>query len=220
MCKDLRSLREGKLRVSYINRKTFLPQDINSTNACFIPEDDQRKCFIGGDIRVNENSQLTVMQTVWMREHNRVADRLAKLNPKWNDETLYQESRRIVGAQLQHIIYKEFLPILLGWDFRRKYSLFLTNNGYSNSYSSDVNAGISNEFATAAYRLHSLVEGKLKLLNDRNKLIRSLELRTQFFNPEILYEKRSLESMINGLTGQPTQQGIHFSSNFSVFVVN
>ena len=56
---------------------------------------------------------LTVMHTLLVREHNRVAARLAQLNPSWNDEIVYQESRRIVVAEMQHITFTEWLPNIL-----------------------------------------------------------------------------------------------------------
>ncbi len=65
-------------------------------------------------MRVNEQPGLTMIQNLLLREHNRIADILRKLNPKWNDEIVYQESRRIVAAEIQHITYNEWLPLILG----------------------------------------------------------------------------------------------------------
>lgn len=65
-------------------------------------------------MRGNQNPQLTVLQIILLREHNRVADTLHHLNPHWDDETIYQEARKIVIAEYQHINYYEWLPIFLG----------------------------------------------------------------------------------------------------------
>ena len=75
---------------------------------------DNRYCFQSGDSRVNEFIGLTVMNQVWMREHNRITDFFIKMNPQWDDERLYQETRRIVIAQMQHVVYNEFVPLLIG----------------------------------------------------------------------------------------------------------
>ena len=52
------------------------------------------------------------MHTLWVREHNRIATNLKLLRPYADDETLFQEARKIVIAELQHITYNEWLPEL------------------------------------------------------------------------------------------------------------
>lgn len=51
---------------------------------------------------------------MWLREHNRVAAALAALNPRWNDETLFQEARRVVVGEWQTVVFRDWLPWLLG----------------------------------------------------------------------------------------------------------
>lgn len=54
-----------------------------------------------GDSRANEMLELACMHTLFVREHNRLARGLKRLNPHWNGEKLYQEARKIVGAMIQ-----------------------------------------------------------------------------------------------------------------------
>ena len=94
------------------------------------------------------------MQTLFNREHNRIAQQLAAVNPTWTDDTLYNEARRINIAQIQHIVYNEFVPTATG-NMKIKP---LVGPNYFSGYDSSVNPAISNEFATAAFRMgHSLV---------------------------------------------------------------
>jgi len=135
--------------------------------------------FLAGDIRVNENVELISMQTLFLREHNRLADQFAKADPKLTDEQIYQQARRIVVAELQVITYNEFIPALLGKQLK----------AYT-GYHADVNPGISNEFATAAFRIgHSMLGGDVEFLdNNGNEIRDAISLREAFFNPNLVKE--------------------------------
>lgn len=85
-----------------------------------------------GEIRVNEQLVLTCMHTLMAREHNRLAAGLAQVNPHWDDETLFQEARRINIGIIQHVTFNEFLPILLGKEVMDKFGLVLQKDGYWN----------------------------------------------------------------------------------------
>lgn len=67
-----------------------------------------------GDVRVNQHPNMAVNTISFMRLHNILCDEFKRLNPKWNDEKIYQEARRLVIAMYQHVTYNEFLPVILG----------------------------------------------------------------------------------------------------------
>ncbi|XP_071091100.1 salivary peroxidase/catechol oxidase-like [Haliotis cracherodii] len=132
----------------------LLPTDMKETNAgvCNAP------CFDAGDTRRNEQMGLTSMHTLLMREHNRIARTLKKYNPHWNDEKLFQESRKILNAMAQKITYSDFLNIVLDPETRRKNNIDSTGPGYANVYDPTVDPSIRNVFGAAAFRFgHTLV---------------------------------------------------------------
>jgi len=116
-----------------------------------------------GDSRTNQILGLTSLHVLFLRQHNLIAANLATINPQWGDEILYEETRRIVIAILQHITYNEFLPLILGRLTMDAYGLTPQTTGYSPSYDETVNPSITNEFSAAAFRMgHSLIQGHMK----------------------------------------------------------
>ena len=68
--------------------------------------------YIVGDERVSENPALGGMHVIWVRQHNHIAQRLAKIT-SWSSYKIFQETRKIIGAMLQFITYKHYLPKIL-----------------------------------------------------------------------------------------------------------
>lgn len=179
--------------------KTDIPDE-----GCMREHGDQR-CFLAGEIRVNEQLILGIMHTLLMREHNRIAHILAKLNPHWDDERLYQETRRIVIAEIQHITYNEFLPQLLGKEVMARYGLLLSK-GYWDGYNPKVNPGITASFSAAAFRFgHSLLPSAVERWSPTHKFIASKRLSDLIRQPYDLFRPGVLDEYIMGMANQPCQ---------------
>ncbi|KAI8420852.1 hypothetical protein MSG28_008047 [Choristoneura fumiferana] len=165
-----------------------------------------------GDIRMNQNPQLTVLQIILLREHNRLADALTHLNPHWGDETVFQEARRINIAQYQHINYYEYLPIFLGAENMIKNKLIYPGvHGYVNDYNPNVDPAVLDEHATAAFRhFHTLIRGFLQLISENRQLLGAVRMSDWFNRPLLLEIGTTFEDLARGLT---TQQ-MDFSDQF------
>ncbi|XP_037943386.1 chorion peroxidase-like [Teleopsis dalmanni] len=163
-------------------------------------------CFEAGEIRVNEQLVLTCMHTLMAREHNRVATALAQINKHWDDETLFQEARRINVAIVQHVTFNEFLPILLGKEIMEKFGLVLRKDGYWDGYDPSVNPGIIDAFAGAAFRFgHSLLPTAVERWSKAHKFIASKRLSDLIRRPYDLYRAGVLDEYFMGLMNQVAQ---------------
>ena len=194
----LRLFRNGLLKTSQVDGQQFLPQ---SNSNCGIPSERRQKCFFAGDGRSNVQANLVVLHALFVRHHNNVAQQLQQLNPQWDDETVFQEARRIVGAQIQHVTYNEFLPIVIGNSEMDRMGLRLSES-YSNSYDASVDAQIISSFATAAYRMHTMIPKTIDFADQSGSTVGSIDLSETYNNPSVLYESRSFERLTNGLTSQ------------------
>lgn len=195
---ELRTFSKGQLKTT---GNTLPPQAItgNELNLCRSAQSG-RGCFFCGDSRSNENIGLTCIHTIFLRFHNKLALELSQINPHWTDDIIYQETRRILTAIFQHIVYDEFLPLVLG----RSHASF---GPYQ--YNPSTNPTITNEFATAAYRFgHSLVNGFLRRFNSQHQLIEEISLSQLLFRPFEAYNQQmgGLDTLIFGLLLTPASK--------------
>ena len=172
----LRSFQGGALSTSAGDLPPLNTAGLANANDAHIFPDNE--LFLAGDVRANENVELSAIHTLFVREHNQIAAAIAAVNSSLSDEQIFQTTRRIVVAELQVITYREFLPALLGTNALRPYQ----------GYNPEVNPGIATEFSTAAYRIgHTLINDDVEFLdNEGNQIQTALELAFAFFNPAVL----------------------------------
>ncbi|CAL4066109.1 unnamed protein product [Meganyctiphanes norvegica] len=163
----------------------------------------EKDCFLAGDVRIDMVPGLIVIHTAFIRFHNIIAYQLSSFNTNWDDETIYQETRRIVGALFQLITYRDWLPILLGDKVMNDYNLNVASGGYSKTYNPVVIPTIRNVFATAAFRFgHSLPGDILKAAEKKDDFNQTFH----FFDTCIIQKaKTSPSSMLKGLARCPME---------------
>ena len=198
----LKSSRSGRSRGRELLPSCASDRARSNIEACGeVCEQDRRSCVFAGDLRVNEQPGLTVMHTVWVREHNRVAGQLRDINSQWGDERVFQEAKRIVTAEWQHIIYNEWLPILLGFNYMTSFNLLPLTEGYTRDYDEGMDSRINNEFAAAAFRFgHSMIASHIPSRDVRGRNTSSLDLKDSFNNPSFLKETGFIANTIRGYT--------------------
>lgn len=79
----------------------------------FPPRPDGTGVMNSGDFRVNGNVALTLLHTLFIREHNRIVEELKEDFPYANGKFLYDTARKLNIAQYQNIVFYEYLPTIV-----------------------------------------------------------------------------------------------------------
>lgn len=178
------------------NNSTYFPTGTlpMANDAHRVPDD---QLFAAGDVRANENVELLSLHTIFLREHNRIADEIHNAHPELSDESVFQMARARVIGELQAITYNEWLPAVLGQGALAPYR----------GYNPNVNPGIANEFSTAAFRLgHSMLGDDVQFLdNNGNPIAEEAALSDVFFNPPVL-QTNGVDSILKYLASDPSSE--------------
>ncbi|XP_051891642.1 eosinophil peroxidase-like [Pristis pectinata] len=191
------------------NGREYLPFHSASRSSCGSMEEacgtgpEATPCFIGGDVRVNEQLGLLAFHTIFLREHNRIARELNSMNPHWNGDRIYHEARKILGAFQQIINHRDYVPRVIGTEATKKY--LPEYKGYDES----INPSIANVFSTAAFRFgHVTIQPFLFRLAENyqeHPEFPNLLLHQTFFTPWRLIRQGGVDPIVRGLIGHPSK---------------
>lgn len=194
------ALREGsggRLRVSDDATSPFGLLPYTNGEEMAGDNDPESPLYLAGDIRANENTGLTLLHTIFVREHNYWADRLADDHPDWDDDMLFTAARSIVEAELQKITYQDWLPHLIA-----------SETPADTGHDPDADHSISTEFSTAAFRFgHTAVTSKIGRMMEDGATAPEGDLSVQqaFFNIEP-FQSQGVDTLIRGQTGDAAQE--------------
>jgi peroxidase len=157
-----------------------------------LPIDPQSGMFMAGDVRAQENPDLTALQTLFVREHNYQVDQLHKEHPNWSGDKLYEMAKAITTAEMVNITYSEFLPHLLGEDAIKPY----------HGYDPTVDARITEEFEGAAYRFgHSIVSDEISATSNIGAFTSEQTLAESFFENPATFAATGADGLLRHLSG-------------------
>lgn len=180
--KALRAFKDGLLKTSSGDLMPFNTNRLNNAPT------SGKQLFLAGDHRANEHPVLTSLHTIFMREHNSIARELKENFPNWNDEELYQNARHINIAQMQKIVFEEWLPAITG----------RTLPPYR-GFKSNVDPSISVIFSTAAFRVgHTMIGNQLNRRGPGNKLQTPVSFQKMLFPGSGSFKIKGLESFVRG----------------------
>lgn len=81
------------------------------------PEEQKDAFFAVGLEHGNSTIGNTVMNVVFLREHNRVAGRLAAEHPDWDDDRLFETARNILIVLLLKLVVEEYIAHIAPYEF-------------------------------------------------------------------------------------------------------
>lgn len=153
------------------------------------------RCFEGKceqspfDVR---NVQLPTGQAIALlfhRNHNRHARKLAKIQPAWTDEQIFQEARRWNIAEYQHCVFNEYLKTLTGCAMAKKFGILPEPIGQFSKYKPDVALKTIIEFQTTAGRHgHAALTEDINIVDPSNGKESKINFRDSAKAESIFYE--------------------------------
>ena len=189
----LRTFENGRMKVSEHEHGDLLPVGGEGSPGMSFGGFSANLKFVAGDVRANEHIALLAIHTLFVREHNRLADAILDRNPDWTDEQIFQRARKIVAAEIAAITFEEYLP-----------SLGITMPEYEGP-DLTVEPTMFNEFATVAFRMgHSQIGNQMMRMTESRVPIPEghLSLKDGFWETAPITDEGGIAPTLRGLAFQ------------------
>ncbi|XP_053386612.1 peroxidase-like protein isoform X2 [Mercenaria mercenaria] len=191
-----------RLKTAIFGNQERLPN--GPSNTCTLTDSSQN-CSAAGDGRVNEVPTLTSYHFLFVKEHNRIADTIKEFYE--TDETIFQETRRILIAIMQKIVYDEFLPSFFSQKGLERYKL---RSSAKFVYNPDTDPTMLNAFGIAFRVGHTWIPQRMRLFSRSLTQINTpgfnRKTENTFENPDMTYLPNGFERLAYYLSGSQSPE--------------
>ncbi|XP_076436355.1 prostaglandin G/H synthase 2-like isoform X2 [Babylonia areolata] len=186
----LRSFSGGKFRMQVVHGEEY-PMTVGQTGTemlypSHVAEENR---FALGHSFFGLLPGLFVYSTVWMREHNRVCDILARAHPEWGDEQLFQTAKLVVLGETIKIVIEDYVQHLSSYNYQLLFVpevLFGEAFQYQNRIMAEFNH---------LYHWHPLMPTTFDINGTR------YAMKDYMFHSEIVF-KHGLATMVDAMSKQ------------------
>ncbi|CAH0700224.1 unnamed protein product [Spodoptera exigua] len=181
---EARKFEGGLLKYEEEEGRVWPPGDATNASCIANRRPKESRCHKTPSIETNSLVTINMMSIWFWRHHNQTANRLAKLNPCWDDEKLFYTARDInIAIEMQIFLY-EFFTLMGGYENLIADGVIIYN-GFRDTYNEAFIPQMSMEFPLALRWAHTMQEGNLKMYNPHGEYIKKvpivdLTLRTGF----------------------------------------
>lgn len=181
----IRLYKGGKLR---LGKKNILPVDVKGK---YSPSMN----------RFTSTPIASIYPALFSRNHNHLAERLAKLNPQWTDEIIFQEARRINIANFQ-------FNLITAKSIEKVF-----NKTINEPYSDKRNAATSVEFSFAYRGGHYYIPSYMSFLNENYE-------ETKYLQSDTIGKIELLENDFDGALRGATNQVVNVGQYSDEVITN
>lgn len=159
--------------------------------------DNAQLLAMGSDV---SNSQIgySMLNTLFLREHNRIAREIAETNPRWSEDRVFYAARSVLTVMLIRVVIEQYINHIQPYLFEFR----LDPRGFDKRRWMRPN-WVAVEF-NLLYRWHSLIPDELEVGSQ------TLPLAATMFRTKDLLSTHGLAALIDSASRQPAGRlGLH-----------
>lgn len=163
------------------------PPSYKRPSICYLNQlPKETRCHMTPDDGTNTLAGINIEAVWFWRYHNFIAKELAKVNPCWDDNKLFEVAREINIAVALQMYYYEVLPVFFGYHNMVRDRVLDPSGGFRDEYNENILPQMILEYPFVLRWLHNIQDGAMKLYDQDGYYLKevpivNLTLRTGFF---------------------------------------